>query len=71
MDQLQVMDKIERSQNLLRNLLEARNIEVELFFDLTVVFRVFVEVVSEELGYDEKMFFVIEEIDESEQVLAI
>jgi hypothetical protein len=51
--------------------LESRHIEVKLLFHFSVVLGVLIKIVSEELSNDKEMFFVVEEVNQSEKVLAI
>ncbi len=47
------------------------NIEVEFLFNLAVLFGIFIKIVSEKLCNNEEMLFVVEEINEFEQVFGI
>ena len=70
-NQFEIMDKGESVQDLLCDSLEARNIEVNFLFNFPIVLGIFVEVVSEKLSDDKEMLFVIEEINQLEEILLI
>lgn len=65
MNELEIVDVGECSQNLLSNLLETGNCEVSFLFCFTVVLAVFVQVVPQQLCHDKQMLLVVEEIDQS------
>ena len=65
------MDERERVQNLLRDALQSRHIEVELFLDLPVVLGVLVKVVSQKLRHNKQVLLVIKEVNKLEQVLRV
>lgn len=65
------MDKGQCIQDLLRYLLQARHVKVELLLHLTVVLGVLVKVVTQELGHNEEMLFVVEEVDQLKEVLLV
>lgn len=66
MDEFEVMDEAERVEDLLRDFLEPWNVEVQLLFDLSVVLRILVQIVAEQLGNDEQVLFVVEVINQLE-----
>ena len=71
MDQAKFVDKMQSVQDLFGHFLKTRHVEIVLFLNLTVVLGVLVEVVSQELGHDEKMLLVIEVINHFQQVFGI
>ena len=71
MDKVELMDEIQCVQDLLRHFLQPWNIEIVLFLNFSIVLGVLVEVVSQKLSDDEKMLFVVEVVDDPEQVLGI
>jgi hypothetical protein len=66
MDEFEVMDEAERVEDLLRDFLEPWNVEVQLLFDLSVVLRILVQIVPEQLSNDEQVLFVVEVINQLE-----
>ena len=70
-DQFKIVAKREGVQDLLCNLLQTRHIKVQLLFDFTIILGVLVQVVSEQLCHNEKMFLMIEEVDQLEQILLV
>jgi hypothetical protein len=71
MDEVELMDKVQSIQDLLRHFLQSWNVEVVLLLNLSVVLGVLIEVVSQKLCNDEKMLFVVEVVNHSEQVFGI
>ena len=71
MDQLEIVDEGKCAQDLFRDLLEAGYVEIHLLLHFPIVLRVLVQVVSEQLCHDEEMLFVVEEIDQLEQILLV
>ena len=70
-DKPKAMDKVESSQNLLRDFLKASHIKVSLLFHLSVVLAVLIEVISEQLCHNEEVLLVVEVIKELEKILII
>ena len=71
MNQVQFMDEIESIKDLLGDLLESWHVEVLLLLDFSVVLGVLIEVVSQKLGNDEQVLFVIEVINHFQKVLLV
>lgn len=65
------MYEIQRSKYLLGYLLQTADCEILLFLHFPIVLAIFVEVISQQLCDDEKMFFVVEVVIESQQILII
>ena len=63
-NQLQVMTKSQRFQDLLCDSLQTRDVEIDFLLNLTIVFGVLIEIIAQKLCHNEEMFLVIEEIDQ-------
>jgi len=71
MDQPEPVNELQSCQYLLGDLLESSHVEVLLLLNFPVVLAVLVEIVSQKLGHDEEMLFVIEVVVELEEVFVI
>jgi len=64
MDQVEVVDEVQSIQDLLRDLLKSRNIEIMFLLHFSIVLGILVQVVSQELRHDKEMLFVVEIIND-------
>lgn len=71
MDQVKIMNKVQSVQNLLRHFLQSRNVEIVLFLNFSVVLGILVEIISEKLCHNEKMFFMIEIVNDLQEILRV
>ena len=70
-NQIQIMNKVKSIENLLGDFLKPRNIEVVFLLDLSVVFRILIEIVSKEFSDNDQMLFVVELVDYPEKILHV
>lgn len=60
------MDEMQSIQNLFGHFLKSRHIEIVLFLNLSIVFGILIEVVSEQLCDNKEMLFVVKVIKDFE-----
>lgn len=70
-DELKVMDEAEGVKDLLSDALQTAHVEVYLLLSLSVILRVLIQVVSQQLSHNEEMFFVVEVVDKLKEVLFV
>jgi len=70
-NQFQVVAEVECVEDLLGDSLETRHVEVDLLLCFAVELRVLVQVVPQQLSHDEQVLFVVEEVDQFEEVFTV
>lgn len=63
MDELQVVNEAKCVEDLLCDALKAAYVEVDLLLDLSVVLRILIQVVPQQLSHNEEVLFVVEVVD--------
>jgi len=65
------MNKVKSIQNLLRDFLKTWNVEVLFLFNFSVVFRVFIKIISQKFSDNEQVLLVVEIVNDFQKILLV